>query len=975
MSHASDVRQEPDLLTARAWWWRLAAMGAIVAGAGLLLAWFWSVHEPASRLLQKGRHAQQMRRFEDALAYFQRVGDDGSSAAVTARCAAGDLLLLDLKRPSEAEAQFRRAVAQYPLSGTANDRLAYLLGISARSWEAIPYRLRLIQLGKFGPIHLFLLCMGETALENLDVLQDLHTAAPSDPLPLLGLAWHAIDQQEDALAKSRLQQIIASHPDWVEAHVKLGQLLLESAGEKEFLSWDAGLPERAERHPGIWAIRGRWAQKRSEPRVAIRCFWEAVRIDPNHERANYQLSQLLLSEGNRPQAAPFLKRARALERYFTAVKLAYTDPKPRALRQVTELAESLGLIWEAYGWYRLAAQRYPDYLWAREGMLRLKASLADLPLARAIPDANPASLVDLSNHPLPRWSMKEDHSSAVKRPREEVRVAFSDMASVAGLNFTYFNGSEPNKQTRRLYEFTGGGVAVLDYDADGWPDIYLTQGCNWPPQSHQRGYLDHLYRNLGNGHFEDVTEQARLTENRFSQGVTVGDFDSDGFSDVYVANIGWNRLYRNNGDGTFTDVSDVVEGDPGRWTTSCLMADLNNDRLPDLYAVNYLEGEDVFERICPDENGIPRSCLPLNFPAAQDQLYVNLGDGHFRNATQESGIVMPAGKGLGIAAVDLFGSGRLDLFVANDAVPNFCFVNRTSGAGRKPVFAEQALQMGLSLNLDGRPEACMGIAVGDSNGNGLLDLFVTNFRKESNTLYLQRPQHLFVDATHQTGLHRPSMKLIAFGTQFLDGELDGLLDLIVANGEVDDFRDLDRPYQMRPQYFRNIGEGHFAELPPEVLGRYFEGKYLGRGLARLDWNRDGLEDVVVSHLDAPAALLTNQTAHAGHFLALKLVGVDSSRDAIGTTVTLTIGERNYVRQLTAGDGYQASNQRRLTFGLGEKQHIDALVIRWPSGLQQEFNDLPVDEELLFIEGRMDCALSKAQEPPKREDIDNSADRN
>jgi hypothetical protein len=246
----------------------------------------------------------------------------------------------------------------------------------------------------------------------------------------------------------------------------------------------------------------------------------------------------------------------------------------------------------------------------------------------------------------------------------------------------------------------------------------------------------------------------------------------------------------------------------------------------------------------------------------------------------------------------------------------------------------------------------MGVAAGDVNDDGRLDLFVTNFYQESNTLYVQDASGLFADATAASGLRGPSYEMLGFGAQFIDGELDGYQDLVLTNGHVDDFTHQQISYQMSPQYFRGLGQGKFAERPAAELGAFFQGKYLGRGLARLDWNRDGREDFVVSHLDAPAAVVTNTSTETGHYLALQLRGVKSSRDAVGAVVTLESAGRRRALWLAAGDGYQASNQKQLVFGLGPEQQAEKLLVRWPSGLIQEFADLAADQTLVLIEGAL-----------------------
>jgi hypothetical protein len=674
------------------------------------------------------------------------------------------------------------------------------------------------------------------------------------------------------------------------------------------------------------------------------------------------LGQVLLALERPQQAAPFVERAVRLHEMLQLMKRYTAAPGADTMQRATLLCEQLGLLREAWGWSRAALEHDPQLAWAMQTSARLTSRLtADLP--RTAPDLDPTRMIDLSDFPLPRWDGTETPSSIRSTPDVEHAVRFTDEAVASGLEFSYYNDDDPQTPASRPFEFTGGGGAVLDYDSDGWPDVYFTQGCPFPPpdehspqdrlppHSAEGEYVDRLFRNLGDGRFEDVTQAAGLNEDRYSQGVAVGDYNSDGFPDLYVANLDANRLYHNNGDGTFSDVT-LESGTGGdRWTTSCLMADLNGDAWPEIYAVNYLSGRDVFERICRNSRGEPRICTPHDFEPAQDQLYLNLGDGRFEEWTEEGGVMVPRGKGLGIVAADFTGTGRLDLFIANDTDGNCFFVNETPSPGAPPLFRERAIVSGLAYDRDGLTQACMGVAAGDANADERLDLFITNYYDEANTLYLQQPGGLFLDATREAGLHEPSLPMLGFGTQFVDGELDGRPDLIAANGHVEDNRRSGIPYQMRAQFFRSQNDGRFVELPPASLGPYFQRELLGRGLARLDWNRDGREDVVISHLDAPAALLTNRTSVVGHFLALQLRGVVTSRDAIGALVRLRSSGRTWSQQLTAGDGYHASNQRQLIFGLGDCEQIAELTVHWPSGLKHRFVSPPINKELLAVEGR------------------------
>ena len=342
-------------------------------------------------------------------------------------------------------------------------------------------------------------------------------------------------------------------------------------------------------------------------------------------------------------------------------------------------------------------------------------------------------------------------------------------------------------------------------------------------------------------------------------------------------------------------------------------------------------------------------CCPDAFAAAQDRLFLSHGDGTFHDATEDSGLAVADGKGLGIVAADFTGTGLLSLFIANDAVANGYFINQTSSRGSTLVFQESAATFGLALDDAGLAQACMGVAAGDANGDGRVDLFVTNFFEQSNTLYLQQPLGHFVDTTRRSGLRDASYRQLGFGTQFLDGDLDGRPDLVVTNGHVLDLSRQGVPYEMPPQYFRNRGDGRFEELPAALLGPFFEQRLLGRGMARLDWNRDGRDDFAVSHINASASLVTNVSPSPGNFLSVRLVSVTGDRDAFGSAVTVASGNAEWTQQLTAGDGYQASNERRLLFGLGNAEHVDILTIRWPSGRTETWNDLPANTDVIFRE--------------------------
>jgi hypothetical protein len=384
------------------------------------------------------------------------------------------------------------------------------------------------------------------------------------------------------------------------------------------------------------------------------------------------------------------------------------------------------------------------------------------------------------------------------------------------------------------------------------------------------------------------------------------------------------------------------------------MVDLNADGFPDLFDVTYLTGEHVYELICDGH-----ACSPNGFIGIPDRLRLSRGDGTFElveHATPELD-----SKSLGAVAFDLYDRGRPCLFVANDQVPGF-FLHNFATADRHHVrLADESFASGLAFNGDGLVVAGMGIAADDVNGDGLIDFYVTTFKNEPKVLFLQESPGVFVDATNAAGLRAPGLPFVGWGTQFLDADRDGEPDLVVANGHVDDYSTAHGEYHMRPQCFRNTGGGQFVELAPGRAGKYFEQKYVARGLARIDWNRDGLMDFVVCNIAARASLVTNQTDEAGHFLNIRLHATRTARDAIGSVVEVVAGNRRWTKQLVAGDGYMACNERVLQFGLADNLSIAEVRINWPSGQTTTLQDIPVDATIEMVEGARHVTVRRGRE--------------
>jgi tetratricopeptide (TPR) repeat protein len=913
-------------------------------------------HPQSDRALMVSAAARQaMGDFPSAFARYNRVSPTDKSLLALARREQGRLKF-HANRPVEAEAFLQEALLLDPTDAIARDQLIHLLILEGRFDEARKLIFRQLRSGVVKSNYLVIVERHHPKVETaVQYAERCLSVAPQESIPRLALAQKAWLDFEPDVARKHLDQVMKTHPELVEALALRCEIATETESPDEIDRLVRRLPSPPPAHADVWLCLGAWSETAGQTAAAARCCWEAVRLDPNYAKANYRLAQVLTRLGMTEEARTFAQRAQELSALTFKMSSLHAELDLEKMPSIVSHLEKLGRFWEAAAWCRVILQETGQLpAWARQTELRLYPSLSTCGAFTAA-SHDPSLALDLSGYPLPAFSgAVEEPPPASPSDAGAIAAGFADDAHDVGLDFTYRNGAGADDWESML-EMNGGGVAVLDYDGDCWPDLYFTQGGRLPPEEFDASLSDRLFRNGGgdslsaarnNYRFEDVTQAAGLRDKGYGQGVTVGDYDSDGFPDLYVGNIGDNQFYRNNGDGTFSDVTSETGTQAGCWTSSCVLADFNSDGLSDLYVVTYLSGKEIFQ---PCRKRIYPRCAPLSFPAEPDRFYLNLGDGRFQDISELHGLQAPDGRGLGVVAADFDASGRLSLFVANDMSANFFFVNRTVSPNDVR-FDEQGLVSGLALDHLGNMKACMGVAAGDMNGDGRIDLFVTNYYRQANDLYVQQPDGTFRDQSREARLFEPGFRLLGWGAQFLDADLDGDPDLFVANGHVHDPIDPQIPYEMPDQFFSNRGDGAFDEIAPQQLGEFFLHKRLGRAVALLDWNRDGREDVCISNLNSPANLLTNETTQAGHFAALRLIGTESQRDAIGAHVQVAANGRKQYKQLTAGDGFQAANERRLVFGLGEADVIDAVEILWPSGRRQSLQSLPRDREWVIVEG-------------------------
>ena len=562
-------------------------------------------------------------------------------------------------------------------------------------------------------------------------------------------------------------------------------------------------------------------------------------------------------------------------------------------------------------------------------------------------------------------------------------VQFVDVTKEAGIDFRHVNGAEGDYH---LPETLGAGGAFFDADNDGDLDIYLVNSGNWPGSAAAQKHSA-LYQNNGDGTFTDITAAAGVgNRGNYGQGVACADYDNDGDTDIYVTNFGPDVLYRNNGDGTFTDITAHAGIGDAAWSSSACFLDYDRDGHLDLFVVNYLHYSlDAVYRPC-GEGETRTYCHPSLFEGAPDRLYRNNGDGTFTDVSQEAGVGniggMFHGKGLGVVSADFNNDGAPDLYVANDDTRNDFFYNNGDGT-----FSEISLLAGCAYSFNGVAQAGMGIAAGDYNGDGALDIFVTNLSYETNALYRNNGDGTFTDVIYEARLGKESYLYVGFGTGFLDVDNDGWLDVFVANGHIIDniaeTHDV-LTYAQPNQLFRNKGDGTFQEIS-ETAGPYFHRAQVSRGSIFGDYDNDGDVDILVTQSNGPATLLRNENGNKQNWLRIKPVGTVSNRDGIGARVLLTIGEMardrpapyglqademerdepsfddlsQQIRDVNPGASYLSSHDARLHFGLGENTNVNRLEIRWPSGVVEVYENLPVNQEHVLTESSGSSRFERA----------------
>jgi tetratricopeptide (TPR) repeat protein len=843
---------------------------------------------------------------------------------------------------SAAEQKLKGLLKSYPAAVPALKLLVEVYHAQGRRWEASRYLDRLIRLGNFSTPDLMHSIDFREPVDPEALRTAAMTFAPTEPYSQLGglrILANA-DRWRDALGP--LRQLVQSRPDLLEPWIWYGEALLETQAWTDLATWNAQRPEGYANHPEYWYVIGRWLQHQRESASAARALCESLRLDRRHVASMQALSECLM-EMNEPDLAIDVRQeaGKLVKIKDLSQQIQRGLGKREEFLAIADLYRELNDSVAAFGWdaVLLVDEQKPitPELMERQKKLRAGEKSENRLLTRL---------------PIDRWPMP-DTSNATTIPAIEPRpitevgampIVLRDVADGLGLTARYENGAAEGRGWT-THEGLGGGVSAIDYDRDGWPDLFYSQAGDVPTSATPQYLPKQLYRSIGGKRFVESASASQMADLGYGQGTGVADIDQDGFQDLLVAELGAIKCFRNQGDGTFEQTPILQAPATSYWNSAIQAADINGDGLPDVIQCNYIDGTDFLTRVCQSSaDSKLLFCHPKRFEPGRSRVLMNQGDGGWLLADDPWQPSLVDGYALGALITNLDQQHGNDVFFANDVSPNHLLLSQSMPAGTAEL-VESAMRSGVAVDALGRAQACMGVACGDQNRDGLLDLIVTNFRFEVSTLYLQVSPGVFRDGTRISRLGESTLEWLSFGCQLTDLDNDGWLDFIAVNGHID-FLD---PWQMPPQVLHNR-KGQFEWLRKPSPGAYFDVDNVGRSLTMLDYNRDGRMDFAITHLDRPTALLANESPIGNHFVQLELVGTRSERDATGAMVHVQSGDERWVAPMSVGDGFYGTNERVVHVGMGTADRIDAMEIVWPTGERERFDTLAVDARYRCIEG-------------------------
>jgi tetratricopeptide (TPR) repeat protein len=809
--------------------------------------------------------------------------------------------------------------------------------------------------------------LSNTERRTLDAkpLEEMTSRNPDDQRPLVGDAKIKFDEGAYGDAIELLESIVAQHPDYVPAQTLLGRSLAAAGRMDALVDWAGKQQQPVAASPDYWLALGDWSRAQNDSVEATRAYWEATQTDPDLLEAWSKLSQSMqtLPSGNielDPDVRSAIERRATLLSQFNQLKSRFERSGSISRATVAEMVSTLvqlGRLWEAEAWASIAYTLPEDDSVRldelRAGIIRELKSKPDWQVVADRPEFS----LNLASLPVPRVGhVLRPTQDGLKDGGESNSVSALKLVNEAderGLRFAGFTSDKLDQPGIMLHETLGCGGATIDFDLDGWSDLYLVAAGGQPPN--KDSHSNALMRNI-DGRFKDATIASAAGDRGFGQGVAVADLNADGFPDLMVLNYGPNTLLLNNGDGTFRDASDHLPVNDARWSTSAAVADLDADGISDISITNYCAGLEPTTTKCPMKGSeMARSCSPMMFPAAVDQFLKGSADGGFSDATEAWGArpTVP-GRGLGIVVGEFDGGSGLDVFVANDMTNNHFWSRPKDAESDEYKLVESAMVRGLGADDRAIAQGSMGIATGDLDQDGDLDLYVTNFDNEYNTFHEQIGRGAWRDETLKMGLLAPTTPVVGFGCEAVDLNNDGRLELIVANGHVDMFsRQGEESIYAQPlQVFQRSEQGRFDSVGESMSGEYLQTPHVARALWTIDVDKNGSVDFAITHQTEQVALLLNQSQKMGDWVRFELTSPQAERDSVGAKLEISVGEKQWVSQKLAGHGYLCTNDSRVHVGLGDlSDQLINVQVTWPDGSVEKHEDLAINSDWLLIQGQ------------------------
>ena len=915
--------------------------------------------DDAQVLFLSARLAAQQGDLSSAVTLLSEIPEDHPEAGLPALGQAAEWCFM-LERYQDAETKYRKLLAASPDFVPAIRQLAFLLNRQGRRQEASLLIRKLCILGNVLQDELHsLVALRDAMHHDPDEVANQSSANQSSdgreryyfPIGPYGQARHAYQDNDFERVLALLRPSLEQSEAPAAMVALFGRAACEQQNDQAVAWWRTLAVEGQDEFADYWATLGTLALQSQQYSAAVRALAEALKRDGTDMESMSRMRQALASLGKEAEAELWFERWTETRAVLDANNLvaAKAIPDVTAVQKLAEGLEQLDRKLEALMWRALTSSAES----AGPSLTELNQQHQQLVQSQqGFPDQTSLWCgLDLHAFPLPRASQVTQANAAVSPVdsgivnRPVISPAFSKLSDAAGLKHIYRVAAEPLPRHYSIHQTLGGGVAVLDYDLDGWPDLYFAQGGSGAPDF--VGTLaNQLYRNQATT-LVDMSDVSGASVHAYSIGVSKGDWNQDGFPDLVIANIGTCLLLTNNGDGTFSQRSLEQQPNHDRIPASVCIADVTGDGLPDIVQVGYVDDSNVLAKPPLDDQGnVTITVAPGNFGGAVDCLFSNLGDGDFsfHGLTDLS----DARTGLGLVVADFDDQSGNELFIGNDSLPNRLWkIKNTAENGVQKV--DLASVLGCAYGFSGGATGAMGIAVGDFDQNTKMDVHVTNFENESSNLYLKLDA-AFQDRNRQFDLAASSRDLVGFGTQAFDYDNDRDLDLVVANGHLDNAISIRGEFPQRLQLLCNRGR-RFQLLEVSDPTHYWGQPHVARSLAMLDFNRDGLKDLVVTNVEEPSAVLLNQTEVANHWLQVQLIGTSSDRDAVGAEVVLVGSEATQHSWRVAGDGYLCSNEGVVAFGLGDDATIERLIVSWPDGAKQEMTDITADQRVIVVQGQ------------------------